>query len=204
MAQDSSLSAFWDTRYQQNVTPWESTQLPPDFSAQVAQLLPTVNKVLVPGCGAAYEIDFLRGQGLDVSAIDFSAEAVQRARAHLGQYGHLVQQADFFSPELAGSWDWVYERAFLCALPPARWPAYAEKMASLIRPGGYLAGYFFLRPALKGPPFGCALEQLENLLGQGFALVRQQALQGSLAVFAPDEYFLVWQRNTEFDNRHLI
>lgn len=194
MAQDSRLSSFWDMRYQQDVTPWESKQLPPDFSRLVQALIPDKKTVLVPGCGAAYEIDFLRQQGLSVSAIDFSEEAVFRARQHLGVHADLVTRADFFSDELSGIWDWVYERAFLCALPMSSWGAYAQKMSQLVKPQGHLAGYFFLRPTLKGPPFGASLEQLKTLFQPWFTLQSQCPVSGSLPVFSPDESWLVWQR----------
>jgi len=195
MAQDSSLSSFWDSRYQQQVTPWESGQLPAGFAALVQPLLPLAHSVLLPGCGSGYEVAYLQRQGLQVAAIDFSAEAVARAREQLGPLAPLVRQADFFSDEVDGSWDWVYERAFLCALPPPRWPAYAEKMARLVKPGGYLAGYFFLRPTLKGPPFGAELARLQALFQPWFRLCQQTPVSGSLPVFAPDEYWLCWQRS---------
>ncbi len=195
MAQDSSLSSFWDSRYQQQVTPWESGQLPAGFAALVQPLLPRVHSVLLPGCGSGYEVSYLQRQGLQVAAIDFSAEAVALARQQLGPLAELVRQADFFSDEVDGSWDWVYERAFLCALPPSRWPDYAEKMARLVKPGGYLAGYFFLRPTLKGPPFGAELARLQELFQPWFTLQLQTPVSGSLPVFAPDEYWLNWQRS---------
>ncbi|GHD72322.1 methyltransferase domain-containing protein [Vogesella fluminis] len=189
------MSSFWDSRYRQQVTPWESGQLPAGFAALVPTLLPRVHSVLLPGCGSGYEVAYLQRQGLRVAAIDFSAEAVARARQQLGPLARLVRQADFFGDEVDGSWDWVYERAFLCALPPSRWPAYAEKMAQLVKPGGYLAGYFFLRPTLKGPPFGAALTQLQALFQPWFSLQQQTPVSGSLPVFAPDEYWLCWQRS---------
>ncbi|GGX90245.1 hypothetical protein GCM10011290_17420 [Vogesella alkaliphila] len=195
MAQDSSLSSFWDSRYQQQVTPWESGQLPAGFAALVQPLLPLAHSVLLPGCGSGYEVAYLQRQGLQVAAIDFSAAAVAQARQQLGPLSELVRQADFFSDEVDGSWDWVYERAFLCALPPSRWPAYAEKMAHLVKPGGYLAGYFFLRPTLKGPPFGAELTRLQALFQPWFSLQQQTPVSGSLPVFAPDEYWLCWQRS---------
>lgn len=194
MAQDSSLQAFWDSRYQQDVTPWECAGLPDGFAAYVAALPVACQQVLIPGCGAAPEIAYLLAQGRGVIAIDFSAEAVQRARGQLGVAASVVREADFFSADVGGQWDWVYERAFLCALPPKCWADYASKMASLIKPGGLLAGYFFLRPTLKGPPFGMTAEALHALLGQDFCLRSQLPVQGSLPVFADGEYWMCWER----------
>ena len=194
MAQDSSLQIFWDSRYQKDVTPWESVGLPDGFAGYVAALPVDCQQVLIPGCGAAPEIAFLLAQGRSVLAIDFSAEAVQRARDQLGLDTNVVREADFFSDDVGGQWDWIYERAFLCALPPKCWPDYVAKMASLIKPGGLLAGYFFLRPTLKGPPFGMRIEALHALLGKDFVLREQWPVQDSLPVFADGEYWMCWER----------
>jgi hypothetical protein len=43
--------------------------------------------------------------------------------------------------------DWIYERALLCALPPALWTHYAEAAARLLEPGGQLVGFFFIDDA---------------------------------------------------------
>lgn len=195
MAQDSSLQEFWNSRYQQEITPWECADLPAGFAGHVAALSPRPQQVLIPGCGAANEIAYLLAQGHHVSAIDFSPQAVQRARLQLGAAANVVREADFFSADVGGLWDWVYERAFLCALPPKCWPQYAEKMAELIKPGGMLAGYFFLRPTFKGPPFGIAADDLQALLSPHFSLVAQTKVEGSLPVFAEGEYWMCWERD---------
>lgn len=196
MAQDSSKADFWDTRYQNNVTPWDSAGLPSGFAAHANLLLSAepAARVLIPGCGTAYELAWLRQQGVDALAFDFSPLAVQHARGAFPACADRILEADFFGPAVDGSWHWVYERAFLCALPPQLASRYAERMASLIPRGGVLAGYFFLRDQAKGPPFGCSLFNLQQLLAPYFMLEEQQPVAASLPVFAPDEYWLTWRR----------
>ena len=100
--------------------------------------------MLIPGCGSAYEALWLAQAGWPVRAIDFSPSAVAAARTQLGDHADLVEQADFFAYQPPFPVDWVYERAFLCALPPDRWPDYAARMAALLGPGALLGGFFFL------------------------------------------------------------
>lgn len=196
MAQDSSKADFWNVRYQNNVTPWDCAGLPPDFDGHAGRCLQgkPQAKVLIPGCGTAYELAWLRRQGVAATAFDFSAEAVSRARAAFPACAGSILEADFFGPAIDGQWDWVYERAFLCALPPALAARYAERMASLIPSGGLLGGYFFLREQVKGPPFGTSLSNLQQALQPYFMLEEQLAVSGSLPVFAPDEFWLSWRR----------
>src|SRR5262245_56852370 len=96
MAQDSSLPDFWNTRYRDHVMPWDAGMVPTDWRTFVPTLR-AGTRILIPGCGSGYEVQFLAEAGFDVTAIDFSAEAVEAARRVLGLYAHRVQLADFFA-----------------------------------------------------------------------------------------------------------
>jgi SAM-dependent methyltransferase len=150
--------------------------------------------VLIPGCGSAYEALALARAGWTVRAIDFSADAVAAARAQLGEFGALVEQADFFSYMPPFEPGWIYERAFFCALPPARRADYVQRMAQLLAPGGLLAGFFFLGSTPKGPPFGVERAQLEALFAPSFELVEDAPVDDSLPVFTGRERWLTWRR----------
>ena len=80
MAQDSSLPDFWETRYHDNVTPWDAGRSPRDL-LDFAQTLPADARMLIPGCGSGYEVMDLSRLGFDVLAIDSSQAAVDRTRA---------------------------------------------------------------------------------------------------------------------------
>jgi len=91
-------------------------------------------------------------------------------------------------------YDLVFERAFLCALPPRLWEDYTHKMQQIIKPGGYLAGVFFLAEKPKGPPFGSSREALVQLFGPHFSLLECQPVDAALPVFSGQEFWMVWQR----------
>ncbi len=193
MAQDSSKADFWDTRYRDHVIPWDAGKVPPRF-AEYARTLPKGARVLIPGCGSAWEAAFLAQNAFDVLAIDFSEAAIAAARQNLGERAPVLQCADFFDFDPGPSFDVVYERAFLCALPARVWPQYARRMAQLIRPGGELAGYFFLSPTDRGPPFGMSPENLHNLLDPKFELIEDYVVPDSLPVFRGGEHGQRWLR----------
>ena len=121
------------------------------------------------------------------------ASPVGLARDVLGEHAGCVQQGDFFLIEQP-PFDWVYERALLCALPPRVWADWGRKMAELVKPGGMLAGYFFFADTPKGPPFGTTPDHLLELLGAHFTLLEQAPADDSLPVFAGREQWMVWQR----------
>ncbi|WP_215796505.1 SAM-dependent methyltransferase [Paludibacterium paludis] len=197
MRQNSALPEFWETRYLSGVTPWDSSQCPPevlDYIGRQAPGLPT----LVPGCGSAVEVAHMVTRGLKVLAVDFSDAAVKAACEQLGTLseGRVVMR-DFFALEEDVPYEWVYERAFLCALPPALWPDYAAKMARLVSPQGCLAGYFFLAETPKGPPFGTSLGELQALLGEWFTLETSRSVHSVSPIFQGREFWQVWRRRKE-------
>ena len=193
MAQDSSKADFWESRYRDHVTPWDAGKVPASLGAY-ARDLPAGTRILIPGCGSAYEAAYLSAKGCDVLAIDFSPAAVEAARKNLGGSGDIVRLADFFEFDYGKPFDVIYERAFLCALPPRMWPQYAPRAAQLLRPGGELAGFFFLRETERGPPFGTTSDALHALLDPCFGLVEDKAVTDSIPVFQGAERWQVWRR----------
>ena len=189
---DSAHAAFWDARYSADVTPWDAGGVPEALKA-FAGRRPEPVRVLIPGCGSGHEAAYLLERGWDVLAIDFSPVAVALASTTLGSRARVVREADFFSLNDA-PFDVVYERAFLCALPPSTWPVYADQMARLVRPGGLLAGFFFLAETGGGPPFGISRQALQALLGGAFRCLTDDPVSDSLPVFAGAERWQVWQR----------
>jgi len=184
---------FWDERFERAFTPWERGTAPQALRRFVAASDRPVT-ALAPGCGSAHELALMCEAGWDATAIDFSGEAVARARALAPAWaGHIVQ-ADFFTYAPPRPLDLVYEQAFLCALPRARRPDVARRWADLLGQGGVLAGYFFFDDAPKGPPFGIGRDELDALLAPAFDCVVDEAVEDSIPVFAGKERWMVWRR----------
>lgn len=197
---------FWEQRFRAGKMPWDAGRAPQalqDFAAHYAapyleaaatQAL-RVPRVLIPGCGSAWDAAFLDRCGWKVCALDFSPAAVDLARTVVGTdwRGELLC-ADFFSFPCAQQFDVIYERAFLCALPRKLWPEYAPRMAALLPAGGLLAGYFYFCDEPKGPPFGILPQQLTGMLAPHFHLLSDDPVHDSQPVFAGKERWQVWQR----------
>jgi SAM-dependent methyltransferase len=193
MPQDSSLPEFWDTRYRGGATPWDAAGVPKRLIEYLETLTP--GRVLVPGCGAGYEVNAFAERGHDVLAIEFSDAAIEAAQRQLGPFSGRVKKADFFSFDTT-PFDLVYERAFLCALPRRLWPQWSARVAQLLRPGAALAGFFYLDDNERGPPFGISQQRLDELLLPWFDLEESQAIpqSQSIPVFRGKEVWQVWRR----------
>ncbi|MFZ9968089.1 MAG: methyltransferase domain-containing protein, partial [Steroidobacteraceae bacterium] len=80
----ASASASWDQRYRDGADGWELGRPAPPLErflrADPRRPLPP-GRVLVPGCGRGHEAALLAELGFVVTGLDFSAEAIARARA---------------------------------------------------------------------------------------------------------------------------
>ncbi len=184
----------WDALYRAGRKPWDPGGVPQQLEDWIARQS-TRGRALVPGCGSAWEASRLADAGWDVLAVDFSPEAVAHARRILGRRSGVVQLADFFDLPAGDGYDLVYERAFLCALPPALRTAWRDKVETLLAPGGRLAGFFFFGSASpSAPPFPLASGELEGLLEPGFRRLEDVPTGGSAPVFAGRERWQAWAR----------
>ena len=203
---DPAQPAFWDERYRAGFTPWDARGVPDALKRFVGRSRPG-HRVLVPGCGSAYEAGYLDAQGFEVTAIDIAPEAVARARGILGDAaaGRVLKQADFFTLEL--DVDWIYERALLCALPVRLWNDYAAAARRLLAPGSLLAGFFFVDESApeprRGPPFPAHRSEIEALFADAFLCVEDEVIPPahSIPAFAGRERWMVWQRREEVRGR---
>lgn len=192
-SRDPLSPQFWDERFAKSFTPWDRGGVPQALRDFVAAS-PRPLSALIPGCGSAYELVHLCEAGWDAIAIDFASQAVARGKALAGQWGERVLEADFFAWQPARPLDFIYECAFLCALPPSMRPRVAARWAELLPPGGRLGGFFYFDQTLKGPPFGIERAELEALLAPAFTCVEDATVADSIPIFAGKEGWMVWQR----------
>ena len=195
---DSSKPEFWSTRYAAGEMPWDMRGVPKALTAFLALNKPRRRgRVLIPGCGSGYEIAAYDAAGYDVTAIDFSPAAVKRARRIVGRLASRIVLADFFTHDFGRPFDLIYERTFLCALPPARRPDYARRISALLVSGGRLVGTFFIgRRRGAGPPCPITEAGLARLLGGRFRQVSSRRVSDSLPVFGEGERWQEWRRKT--------
>lgn len=191
-SRDPTVPAFWSERFAHHFTPWDQGGVPAALCRFVATA-PRRYRTLIPGCGTAHEVGFLSEAGWEVCAIDFSVQAVEAARRTLGRWGERVRQADFFNFSPIHPVEFLYERAFLCALPPARRAAIVARWAELLPPGGLLAGFFYFDDTPKGPPFGIAPAELDALLTPYFERIEDWPVDDSIPIFAGKERWQVWR-----------
>ena len=194
---DATQPEFWDERFVAQFIPWDQGAVPVDMQRYFKLLIPMAHtQCLIPGCGNSYEAAYLSELGWDVVAIDFSPAAVASARANNPRWADRIMLADFFSYTPAKPLQCIYERAFLCALPPKLRAKVVARWAELLPADGLLLGYFFIESesAKKGPPFAITSRELTDLLSPYFECIEDNPVTDSIAVFENRERWQVWRK----------
>ncbi|MDR3538101.1 MAG: methyltransferase domain-containing protein [Acetobacteraceae bacterium] len=155
----------WEARYHDGATAWERPGLHPSFVdwLETGALAPC--RILVPGGGRSSEPLALAEAGFDVTVVDLaeSAVAAQRARLERLQVAARVELANLLTWDAPAPFDAIYDQACLCALPPATWPGYVQRLHRWLRPGGRLFALFMQTGSAGGPPFDCGLPAMRSL-----------------------------------------
>jgi len=167
--------SYWDTRWKNGQTGWDLKTISPPIKQFIDSLTDKNLRILIPGCGSAYEAEYLLQNGFNnVTVIDISPTLVQQLSNAFSTY--LKQQKlkviciDFF--ELNGLFDVIIEQTFFCALHPDLRKAYVEHMPKLLDKNGLLTGLLFNREFEGGPPFGGNVMEYETLFKPHFSSVK--------------------------------
>lgn len=189
---------FWDQRYLNRNMGWDIGEVSSPLKAYIDQLPSKDLKILVPGAGNGYEVAYLFEKGfhavyaLDISDmpfVNFKRENPDFPREQL-----LV--GDFFELQQM-KFDLILEQTFFCALQPELRENYAEKMRSLLKEGGILAGLFFDFPLKEGgPPYGGHIEEYRSLFSRYFEIKTLERAYNSIPPRQGSELFFIFEKKT--------
>jgi SAM-dependent methyltransferase len=165
-------AAFWDELWKTKFTNWDLKAVSPPLKAFIDTLADKSISILIPGCGNAYEAEYLLSNGFtQVTVIDIAptltAELLEKFTPSIGKELTVIS-GDFFKH--TGQYDLILEQTFFCALDPKLRAAYAVQMHNLLKPNGKLAGLLFNTTFKGGPPFGGSKEEYISLFKEQFNL----------------------------------
>lgn len=186
-------SSFWTQKYEAGNLGWDIGYAAPALTHYFDQLRNQQLKILIPGCGNAYEARYLMEAGFtDVHILDISPFPVEALKnAFYPQYEdrlHLYHE-NFFDHQ--GQYDLIIEQTFFCALPPEDRDAYTRKMHELLKPGGHLVGVMFTFPfSENGPPFGGDMSEYRERFAKYFQIRTLESCTNSIEPRVGNECFI--------------
>ena len=183
--------AFWNQRWLDGTTGWDIGYASPPITDFLSGYDQRDARILIPGCGNAYEAEFLSDNGFsDIVLLDIAPEAVRRLKEKFTlSKAVTVACGDFFEHE--GKYDLILEQTFFCAQVLERREEYVEKVHTLLNPGGILAGVLFnIDFEQAGPPFGGDIEEYRRLFEPYFNIAIMQPCYNSIAPRAGSELFV--------------
>ncbi len=184
---------YWTDRYLKNDTGWDMGRVSPPLKAYFDQLNDKNIAILIPGCGNAYEAEYLLQNGFtNITLIDISPYPVSNLKEKFVQFlgkELAIICGDFF--ELNKQFELIIEQTFFCAIDPILRQKYAEKMWKLLKVGGKLVGVFFNTTFEAGPPFSGSKEEYEALFSEKFEVKVLTECYNSISPRAGKEVFLI-------------
>lgn len=183
---------LWNNRYENQDTAWDLGEISPPIKNYIDQLENKNLKILIPGCGNAYEAEYLNILGFNnVYIIDWAKKALQNFRIRMQNFPKKkIICEDFFQHQ--GQYDLIIEQTFFCAIHPSLREKYAIKMNTLLADKGSLIGLLFNEKLYSNrPPFGGSEVEYRKLFTKYFSLVSINKAKDSISSRKGRELFFI-------------
>lgn len=193
MSAETLDAHYWNDRYNTSTTGWDVGTISTPIKDYIDQLKSKDLRILIPGCGNAYEAAYLLENGFtNVTVVDIASTLTQKLEeqfaSSLNSSLHVIT-GDFF--ELNGKFDLILEQTFFCALDPGLREKYVSKMSELLAPEGKLVGVLFNREFPGGPPFGGSIEEYQKRFSVHFKNIQIAPCYNSIAPRKDVEAFMI-------------
>lgn len=188
---ESNRKEFWDQRWQNNETGWDIGYASPALLSYLQQVNDKSIRILIPGCGNAYEAKAFWELGFkNITLIDISPFAVEKLKKELASYeGINIYCEDFF--QHIGEYDLIIEQTFFCAILPEMRISYVKKIHELLTINGRLVGLLFgIQFEKEGPPFGGSLEEYQQIFSPFFNIKTMENCSKSIPQRNGNELFI--------------
>jgi SAM-dependent methyltransferase len=183
--------SFWNTRWQNSETGWDIGYASPAIAKYMEQYTDKNASILIPGCGNAYEAEYLSANGFtNITLIDIAPKAVEKLKEKFEQEPQVkILCEDFFKHN--GRYDLIIEQTFFCAIAPSRRNEYAQKTATLLNENGKVIGLLFNKQFNKAlPPFGGSLSEYKEIFEPYFTIHTMELCYNSIPPRAETELFI--------------
>ena len=182
---------YWDTRWEKQETGWDIGYPAHAITKYIDGIVDKNTAILIPGCGNAYEAEYLIQQGFtNITLIDIAPMAVENLKQKFTNNTHInILLEDFF--EHKGQYDIVLEQTFFSAIPPFRRKEYVGKMHEILNDNGRIVGVLFDKQFNNPfPPFGGCPCEYKPIFETHFDIVKMEDCYNSILPRQGSEVFI--------------
>lgn len=170
---------FWEDRWKTNDTGWDIGYPSPVLIDYIDSIKDKNTAILIPGCGSAYESEYLINNGFtNLTLLEISETIYLSLKEKFKTKNITIIHGDFF--ELDQKFDIILEQTFFCALAPYLRPRYVWNMHQLLNPNGRIQGLLFNIQFDKNPPFGGSELEYKTLFSHAFVLEKIEKSEKSI------------------------
>jgi len=184
-------SEFWENKYIKNQIGWDIGYIATPIKEYFSQFKDKTVKILVPGAGNAYEVEYLYNAGFkNIFLLDFAEFAINNFKNRIKYFpeNQIIKEDFFLHTE---QYDIIIELAFFSSIKKEIRPNYASKIYDLLLPKGKFIGLLFNHEFEKNyPPFGGTKEEYLNLFKPYFNIKTMEVAYNSIKPRANRELFL--------------
>ena len=185
----------WNSRYDTKETGWDIGFVSPPLKEYIDQITDLNIKILIPGCGNAYEAEYLFNKGFkNVFIVDYSQIAISNLIKRIPDFPIFNAVCDDFF-NISGQYDLILEQTFFCAIDPKLRNNYAKQISSLLKENGKLVGLFFSVPMFSDhPPFGGFKEEYIECFSKLFSINTIEKCYNSIKSRNNKELFFIFNK----------
>lgn len=182
-------SEFWINAWNEGRTNFHQE----DFNEKLLEFFPLLaptkgQKVLVPLCGKSKDLFWLHHQNLQVHGVELHEQAVQtfftenklapvkktqdKDFINYTFENIVISVGDFFKLDGKNTYDLIYDRAALVALPAPMRKTYVQTIKQSLKVGGkcLLIVYQYDQTKMEGPPFSVDANEIHELYEDQFTI----------------------------------
>ena len=193
---DSTDPEYWSSRYLNNETGWDMHQVSPPLKSYIDTLKNKDLKILIPGCGNAYEAEYLLSKGFNrVTIIDFSSVVTQKLKEKYKEKPINIVNENFFDHKR--QYDLILEQTFFCALQPSFRGDYVKHCYELLKDSGKIVGVFFNKNfSSVEPSFIASDDEYKKLFQPLFKFLKFEPCNNSIAPRMGNELFFEFEKKS--------
>lgn len=186
---------YWNDSYHSGNTGWDMGHVSPPLKEYFDQIVDKSIRILVPGAGNAWEVEYLHKSGFsNVFLLDFASKSIENFRERCPDFpeGNIIL-SDFFDHQ--SKYDLIVEQTFLSVFPSPKRTKYVNKIFGLLEKGGKYMGLLFSHEFdFQGPPFGGTATEYRELFSTNFNLIKFDKAYNSIKPRSERELFILAEK----------